>query len=82
MKVIKFSASWCQPCKLLQQLIDSLSNQLQVEIDNIDIEQDVETSTRYNIRGVPTLVLIDDVGNEVKRHVGMITKDKLVEWLK
>ena len=71
MKLLKFSASWCQPCKMLTTIID-----------NIDIDEQSELAQQYNIRGVPTLILIDDVGNEVKRNVGMITRDKLLEWIK
>jgi thioredoxin 1 len=82
MKVLKFSASWCQPCKLLQAVIDNMSADIGIDIESIDIEVATDTANQYNIRGVPTLVLIDDVGNEVKRHVGMITREKLLEWLK
>jgi thioredoxin 1 len=81
MKVLKFSASWCSPCKILQTIIDDMSN-LPIDIESIDIDIDTKLAQQYNIRGVPTLVMIDDTGNEIKRNVGMITRDKLLEWLK
>ena len=80
MKLLKFSASWCSPCKMLSVIIDNMD--LPYEIDNIDIDEQSELAQQYNIRGVPTLILIDDVGNEIKRNVGMITRDKLLEWIK
>ena len=80
MKLLKFGAGWCSPCKMLTAIIDNVD--LPYEIDNIDIDDQFELAQQYNIRGVPTLVLIDDVGNELKRNVGMITRDKLLEWLK
>lgn len=80
MKVLKFSASWCSPCRMLQHIIDSTS--IQHEIESIDIDENVKMAQQYNVRGVPTLIMIDDVGNEIKRNVGMLTKEKLLEWLK
>lgn len=80
MKVMKFGASWCSPCKMLQNIIDGITTE--VEIESIDIDEDPKLAQQYNIRGVPTLVMVDDTGNEIKRNVGMITRDKLLEWLK
>ena len=80
MKLLKFSASWCQPCKMLTTIIDNID--LPYDMDSIDIDEQTEMAMKYNVRGVPTLVLVDDVGNEVKRNVGMITRDKLLEWIK
>ena len=80
MKLLKFSASWCQPCKMLTTITENMD--LPYDMDSIDIDEQTEMAMKYNVRGVPTLVLVDDVGNEVKRNVGMITRDKLLEWLK
>lgn len=79
MKVLKFSATWCGPCKMLQATIDSIHPP--VDIQNVDIEEDFEVARQYNIRGVPTLVMLDDSGNEIKRVSGTKTKEQLLEWL-
>jgi thioredoxin-related protein len=36
----------------------------------------------YKIRSVPTIVLFDDKNQEIKRHVGLLTEEKLLEFLK
>ena len=82
MKVLKFSAVWCTPCKLLSKIIENAENKINVDIENVDIDEKTEIAQQYNVRGVPTLIMVDDVGNEVKRNVGMITEEKLLEWLK
>lgn len=80
MKLKKFFADWCVPCKTLKPIIDDLKSQYTVE--EIDIEDtDEETLTRYKVRNVPLLVLEDDNGNELWRHVGFIPKDKLMQEL-
>jgi len=50
-----------------------------IEINEVDIDAEMDMARAYNIRGVPTLVLLDDEGNEVKRHVGNASKDQLIQ---
>ena len=77
-KVLKFSASWCGPCKALAMTMNSVMTD--VEIENVDIDENMELAAKYGIRGVPTMVMLED-GHEVKRVSGALTKDKLEGWL-
>jgi thioredoxin 1 len=63
-EVLKFSATWCGPCKVLASTLKDV-----VGITNIDIEKDMETARKYNVRSVPTLVFLRD-GKEVHRLSG------------
>lgn len=80
MKVLKFSASWCQPCKMLAKTLESYKGE--VPIENIDIDESQEVAIRFGIRGVPTCVLVDDSGVEIKRQSGMMMLDQFEEFLK
>ena len=60
-EVLKFSASWCGPCRVLAQTLKDVQG-----ITNIDIDKDQETPRKYGIRSVPTLVFLID-GKEVHR---------------
>mgnify|MGYP003341748214 FL=1 len=58
-QLLKFSASWCQPCKALagnMKYVDFGD----VEVKEIDIDENFEEAQKFNIRGVPTLVLLED----------------------
>ena len=78
MKVLRFTASWCQPCKMLAKTLEDVETQIPIEV--IDIDEDQELAMDYGIRGVPTLVMLDgDI--EVKRVSGMLMKNQLTEWL-
>lgn len=77
-KVLRFTASWCQPCKMLAKNLESVNTDLPIEV--VDIDEDTEKAISYNVRGVPTLVMIDG-DTEVKRVTGMISLKQLEDWL-
>ena len=78
MKVLRFTASWCQPCKMLAKTLEDVETQIPIEV--IDIDENQGLAMDYGIRGVPTLIMLDgDV--EVKRVSGMLMKNQLTEWL-
>ena len=71
MKVLKFYATWCGPCKGMSMMMESMENL--PEIENIDIDQNTELTAKYGIRSVPTLIKLDDDGNEIGRYAGGAT---------
>jgi thioredoxin 1 len=82
MKAIKFYAEWCQPCKMLSRIMEDVSDQITTQVENIDIDTDMDTAIKYGVRGVPTIVLVDDDGNELARKVGMMNEQELITFLK
>lgn len=79
MKVLKFYADWCQPCKMLSKTLEDVETD--VEFEDIDIDEQMDLAKQYGVRGVPTMVMLND-GVEVKRVSGYMSKEKLEEWLK
>ena len=65
-EVLKFSASWCGPCRVLAQTLKDVEG-----ITAIDIDKDMETARKYGIRSVPTMVFLKN-GKEVHRQSGNI----------
>jgi len=77
-KVLRFTASWCQPCKMLARTLEDIDTDYPIE--TIDIDEKKDLAIQYGVRGVPTLVMLqDDV--ETKRVVGMQTEGFLKDWL-
>lgn len=70
MRVLKFYADWCGPCKMLTKVLEDYKGD--VEIQEINIDEHQEVAIRYGIRGVPTMVLLNDNDGEVARKVGMV----------
>lgn len=52
-KIYRFTASWCNPCKMLAKTLEG--EDLGVEIEVVDIDENRELCQQFNIRGVPTL---------------------------
>ena len=78
--LIKFSSSWCTNCNTLSRVIYGipLGSTTLVEID---IDQEPDMAKAYNIRMLPTLVLLDSTGEEIKRCSGVKSKDFLLQFL-
>ena len=76
-KVIRFTASWCQPCKMLAKTLEDVQTNLPIEV--VDIDKEPDTAIEFGIRGVPTLVMVED-GSILKRSVGMKNTKELQEW--
>ena len=66
-EVLKFSASWCGPCRVLAQILKDVEG-----VTNVDIDNNMEQARKYNIRNVPTLVFLKD-GVEVHRKSGIMS---------
>jgi len=77
MQVLRFTASWCQPCKALAQQLEELGLDKDVTVVDIDEQQDL--AIQYGVRSVPTLVAVDN-NKEVKRMVGVKAKDLILDW--
>ena len=77
-KVIRFTASWCQPCKTMSNMLEEIKPTLPFEVIDVDVSPDIAMD--FGIRSVPTLVMMDET-IEMKRLTGIKTKEQLTEWL-
>src|SRR5690349_10648888 len=80
--LIDFTAAWCPPCKAIAPILDELSDEYagSLRIVKVDVDENPTTARRFDIRSMPTLVVLRD-GAEVKRLIGARPKRMLLEDL-
>jgi thioredoxin 1 len=76
-KILYFTAAWCAPCKALSPIMDSLQGQ--INFDKIDVDTNTDLSAQYGVRGVPSLVLVEN-GKEVSRLTGVQSKESILNF--
>jgi thioredoxin 1 len=79
--LVDFNAEWCGPCKMLKPIIDELAEErTDLKIVSINIDDEDELSEDYSVFSIPCLVLFDK-GKELKRNVGLMSKDDLETFI-
>ena len=81
MKLVKYQSAWCQSCKTQTSLLNTIDlgdiTLEQIDIDNLDMQQ----LSKVKVHGIPTLILYDNQGKEIKRKTGALTKKQLQDFL-
>jgi thioredoxin 1 len=80
--IVDFTATWCGPCKALAPIIEQLANELdgKARVGKLDVDDAPATAGKYGVRGVPTIMVFKQ-GQRSAQHVGLTTKQKLVELI-
>ena len=78
-RILYFTASWCGPCKMMASTItEAIGGGM--NITKIDVDEDQDMSIKYNVRSVPTMVLVNQNNEEVNRVVGLQTLTALKDF--
>ena len=69
-------------CSSIMSLIIVVAFSLPIPIEVIDVDENLAMGKIYAVRSVPTLILLDDSGEEIKRNVGALKEKDLLEFIK
>ena len=75
-KILYFSAPWCGPCKQFGPIMDRIS-QTGILVEKVNVDNAPAVAAAYNVRSVPTVVVVDRSGNELGRPVGMLSESQV-----
>ena len=82
MKLIDFYADWCGPCQMLKPVVaEVMSEVTDVELEEVNIDVNQERAVKSGVMSIPTLVLLNDAGEEIDRKIGALSKDALKQWI-
>ena len=76
--VVDFGAEWCGPCRMIGPIIETLATEYtgKANIGKIDVDNNPETSMKFGVRNIPTIVFLKD-GVMVDKIVGAPTAQAL-----
>ena len=80
--VVDFSATWCEPCKMLAPVLEEVAGDLQSKVNffNADVDECPNLAGEYGIMSVPCLILFKD-GVKVDQAVGFQPKEAIAQWI-
>ncbi len=77
--LIDFYADWCGPCKMMSPVLKQVKDNLgdRVSIIKIDVDKNQPLATKYQVRGVPTMILFKQ-GKQLWRQSGVLQKQEII----
>jgi thioredoxin 1 len=80
--LVDFWAAWCAPCRMLAPAIDAIAEKYEgkAKVVKLNVDENMNTAGKYNIRGIPTLLLFKD-GVIKEQIVGNTSKDTISKMI-
>jgi len=80
--LVDFWAEWCGPCKMIAPMLDEIAEEYRdrLTVAKVNIDENPKTPQRFNVRGIPTLILFKN-GQVEGQKVGALRKSDLAAFL-
>lgn len=79
--LIDFWAPWCGPCRILEPTLNEIAHEAdRFKIVKINVDEEEQLTTQFNIMSIPTLVVMDN-GREVSRSSGVLPKTAILQLM-
>ena len=81
--LVDFYADWCGPCKMLAPILKQVKDEMgeAIKIVKIDVDKNQSIAAKYQVRGVPTMLLFKK-GKQLWRQSGVLQKNDLIQIVK
>jgi thioredoxin 1 len=76
--LVDFWAEWCGPCKMMEPALEQLSEEMDITIAKLNVDENTAYAQQFNVESIPTMILFKD-GQQVERIVGVTAKEALAQ---
>ena len=80
--LVDYWAEWCGPCKMIAPVLDDVAREYagRLKVAKLNVDHNQATAQKYNIRGIPTLLLFKN-GNVEATKIGAVSKSQLTAFI-
>ena len=80
--LLDFWAEWCGPCKMIAPILDQIATEYagKVVIAKMNVDENPKTPMRFNVRGIPTLILFKN-GQAEGQKIGAVRRTDVAAFL-
>ncbi len=80
--LVDYWANWCAPCKMISPILEEIAQEYgdRIKVAKLDIDENREVTERFNVRGIPTLILFKN-GEAEAIKVGAVSKSQLTAFI-
>ena len=79
--LIKFGSNWCGPCKIVGKILEEIQSTLPCKVYEVDVDENMELCGEYDITNIPVVMLFKS-GEMLKKHVGLMSKEEIEQFVK
>lgn len=80
--LVDYWANWCAPCKMIAPILEEIAEEYgeRIKVAKLDIDENRAVTERFNVRGIPTLILFKN-GEAEAIKVGAVSKSQLTAFI-
>lgn len=76
-KIVKFGAPWCGPCKIQDKILEELIQEKGYDVEFVNVDEDEARAEKCGVLNVPTIIFYDE-DKEVERKIGLAQKSDII----